>query len=71
MTLQLRLEKRDLINLVRGTSPPYAVFNHPLVKPHFTYCDHPQHEEWRGLERLSEVELWALYMVVVTIKEES
>ena len=63
MDLHLRLTRKDLINMVRGCSPSYAVMEHPLVKPYFRYYDHPQHQEWRGLEKLSEVELWTMYLI--------
>ena len=63
MSLHLVLDHEDLVNLVRGVSPPYAVFNHPLVKSHFEYRDHPQSEHWHGLDKLSDVHLWTLYLV--------
>lgn len=62
--LTLRLAKRDLMALVRGSSPSYAAMVHPLVRPHYAYHDHPQSEEWCDLEKLTEAELWTLYLVV-------
>jgi hypothetical protein len=64
VTLTLQLDKKDLTALVRGSSPSYAVMSHPLVKAHYEYQDHPQREWWRGLDKLSEAELWTLYVVV-------
>jgi hypothetical protein len=63
MTLTLELSRRDLMAMVRGTSPSFKAMDHPLVKPHFEYCDHPQRERWRSLERLTEAELWTLYLI--------
>jgi hypothetical protein len=63
MTLHLVLTRRDLVNLLRGTSPSYEAMRHSLVKSHFEYCDHPQSQRWSGLEKMTEVELWTLYLV--------
>jgi hypothetical protein len=61
----LMLTRKDLVNLVRGCSPPVEVFDHPLVKPHYEYCDHPQRQYWTGLEQMTEAELWTLYLICV------
>ena len=63
MTLHVVLTRRDLVNLLRGCSPSYEVMSHPLVKSHFEYCDHPQQQRWNGLEKMTEAELWTLYLV--------
>ena len=63
MSLCLTLQHSDLVCLVRGCSPPFKLMDHPLVKPYFQYYDHPQREEWHGLEKLSDVQLWTLYLV--------
>lgn len=64
MNLRLTFDHRDLMNLVRGCSPAYALMEHPLIKPFFRYYDHPQHQEWHGLEKLSEAQLWTMYLVM-------
>ena len=61
--MHLMLTHRDLMNLVRGTSPSFEAMDYPLVKSHFEYCDHPQRQWWNNLEKLSEAELWTLYLV--------
>ena len=63
MSLRLTLTHSDLMNLVRGCSVSYEVMNHPLVKPHFIYCDHPQSQRWHGLKDLTEAQLWTLYLI--------
>ena len=70
MSLCLTLRHEDLRCLVRGCTVPYEVMNHPLVKPHFIYCDHPQSQSWRGLKDLTEAQLWTLYLVCSPRTEE-
>ena len=35
--MRLMLTHRDLMNLVRGTSPSFEAMDYPLVKSHFEY----------------------------------
>ena len=68
--MRLMLTHRDLMNLVRGTSPSFEAMDYPLVKSHFEYCDHPQRQWWNNLEKLSEGEDmknqdWRVWMVIV------
>lgn len=59
----LNLTRADLLNLIRGCRPSYEAMAHPLVKPFFRYYDHPQHEEWVDLDRLTDVQLWTMYLI--------
>jgi len=66
ISMEVRLTKEDLANLVSSVSPNYSLFDHPIVKGRGTYiggfC-----EKWEwgcNLEKeLSESELWELYVM--------
>jgi len=62
--LRLTLDRRDLTNLVRGCSVPFEKMNHPLVAPYLNYYDQACRQVWHGLEKLSEAQLWTIYLVI-------
>ena len=64
MTLYLTFDHRDLMNLVRGCSVPFEKMNHPLVAPYLDYYDQTCRQVWHDLEKLSETELWTIYLVI-------
>jgi hypothetical protein len=64
MALRLTLDRRDLMNLVRGCSVPFEKMSHPLVAPYLDYYDQTCRQAWHGFEKLSEVELWTIYLVI-------
>ena len=62
----LELDKKDLKNLVLGTSPYYSVFDEPLVKRCGTFCGgFVERWDWResALDELTEKELYELYLI--------
>ena len=64
--MQINLEKKDLINLVKGITPYYNVFNEPLVKQCGSYYGgHDISWEWDyfKLKNLSEKALYDLYKI--------
>lgn len=66
MTVVLSLEKKDLIHLVKGTSPCYASMENSLVKKCGTYIG-GFNDSWTWdqykLEKLSEEQLLAVYVL--------
>ena len=60
----IELDRKDLISLVKGTSPYYSIFENPLVKQCGSYCG-GMCDEWSWtsvyLEELSDKELFELY----------
>ena len=63
--MQVDLSREDLLNMVKGTSPYYNAFEHPLVKKSGSYCGGFV-EKWSwngGLDKLTDRELLKLYKV--------
>lgn len=64
--MQVDLDKKDLIALVKGKEPNYDVFDHPLVKQCGEYRG-GMTDSWHWnkyvLEEISEAQLWELYQV--------
>lgn len=60
------LTRNDLISLIKGTSPPYSVFEHPIVKKNGSYVGgHVDKWTWNNQlgDNLTEGELWDLYKI--------
>lgn len=63
--MEVTLDKKDLILLVKGSCPNYNVFAYELVKKTGRYVGgFVDKWEWdqRSLELLSEEQLWLLYL---------
>ncbi len=60
------LDHPALVSLVKGTSPHYDVFNHPLVKQGGSYIG-GFHDRWDwdtyALKRMTAQQLWELYQI--------
>lgn len=62
----LDLDKKDLINLVKGSSPNYEVMEHPLVEKSGRYTGgFVEKWDWREyrLKEMTEEELVELYNI--------
>lgn len=61
--MKMNLNKKDLINMVRGVSPNYSVMNDPLIgRTGYYIGGHSDTWHWNSeLEDLSEVELIEVY----------
>ena len=58
------LDKDGLQMLVKGSVPNYDKFEHPLVKKAgHSYSDQYGRTTWGYLNELTEVELFALYLI--------
>jgi len=63
--LNLQLDRRDLISLVKGTSPSYRIFSHPLLeKAGHRHRDAYGTNNWYNLKDLSDSELFELYQIL-------
>jgi len=65
--MNIDLNKKDLINLVKGTSPYYDEMEHPLVQANGSYTGgFVDKWSWNryDLEELSKKDLWRLYNIV-------
>lgn len=62
--MKVELDKKDLAALVRGTTPNYNLFEHPLVKMSGYYTG-GHHDKWTWNssfeDKLTEDGLWELY----------
>lgn len=55
------LSRKDLEDLVKGSSPHYFEFDNPLVKKAgHSYSDQYGRTTWSSLDRLTDEELWQL-----------
>lgn len=65
--MTVELNRKDLESLVKGSCPNYREFDNPLVKKAgFSYNDQYGKVNWGGLNKLTEEELYALYLVCKT-----
>jgi len=64
--MKIEISKEQLADMVKGTSPYYYVFDHPLVKKSGRYIG-GFHDKWEwnyGFHNdLTKEELWELYNV--------
>lgn len=61
---KINVKKKDLINLIKGTSPSYELMNEPIVQRH-GYFVGGFVDEWKwkdSLENLTEQVLYELYL---------
>lgn len=66
------LDRIDLENLVKGVQPDYSVFDRLLlIKAGFSYSDQYGCVTWNNLERLTEKELFDLYVICKESKSKS
>jgi hypothetical protein len=62
--LKLELDRKGLETLVKGSYPAYDAFDHKLVnKAGHSYTDFNGKTHWDSLEKLTELELYFLYLV--------
>jgi hypothetical protein len=62
--LKLELDRKGLETLVKGSYPYYDAFDHKLVnKAGHSYTDFNGKTHWDSLEKLTELELYFLYLV--------
>lgn len=63
----LELMKKAFINMVKGTSPNFTIFDDPMVSKCGSYNGSYGTWSWKDseLERLTEEELWSLYNLCV------
>lgn len=62
--MELKLDRKDLETLVKGTSVYYSEFENELVKKagHF-YSDQYGKTTWDYLNRLTDEEIYKLYLI--------
>ena len=62
--MKVELNTKDLQSLVKGISPDYDDFGNFLVKKAgHSYSDQYGRTSWDSLDKLSDDELWALYLI--------
>jgi len=62
--MNVDLTREDIKSLVKGTSPYYNVFSHPLVmKAGHIFSDQNSSTSWSGLDALTDLELMQLYKI--------
>lgn len=61
----VNLDKKDLIALVKGSTPGYSTMSHPLVSKNGTYYDQYGRYEWDRykLAEMTEEQLLDLYYI--------
>lgn len=58
------LDREGLMCLVKGSSPDYSVFSHPLlIAAGHSYSDQYGRMDWHGLDKLTDSQLWELYLI--------
>ena len=58
------LKRPELEAMVKGSSPNYSQFNHPVViKAGHSYSDQYGHTTWNSLDKLTNGELLLLYVI--------
>lgn len=62
--MNVELDRKDLESLVKGSYPNYSEFGNELVKKagHY-YSDQYGRTNWNSLNKLSDEELWKLYLI--------
>ena len=64
--MTVELTHKDLVNLAKGCTPNYSLFEHPIVKQCGSYTG-GMHDRWDwntySLSQLTEGQLWELYTV--------
>lgn len=62
--MKVELTREDLKSLVRGTSPYYSAFDHPLVKKAgHRFAEQYSRTSWDKLDDLTDQELMNLYNI--------
>jgi hypothetical protein len=62
--MNVDLDIKGLKILVKGCSPDYSTFSNPLViKAGHSYNDQYGRTDWGSLHKLSEAELYELYLI--------
>ena len=62
--MKINLNKKDLISLVKGTSPNYHVMEHPLIKANGHFAGGHFGWSWNwNFTPLSEKELYRMYLI--------
>jgi hypothetical protein len=61
--MKIELDRKGLETLVKGSQPNYNQFQNPLVKKAgHEYSDQYGITNWRNLDKLSDDELYTLYL---------
>jgi hypothetical protein len=62
--MNIELDRKGLEILVKGSTPYYTQFNHPLVvKAGHHYAEQYGNTTWSNLESLKDEELYKLYLI--------
>ena len=65
----LELEKKDLINMIKGVMPYYSLFEILIEKDYGSYADKKSNNSWvwneERLQKMSEDKLFELYETCV------
>lgn len=62
--MKVDLDRKDLIALVKGTSPNYSEFNNPLVKANGSYCGgFVERWDWSLTSDITDSQLYELYKI--------
>ena len=62
--MKIELTTKELQSMVKGRSPYYDEFNHPLVKKAgHSYCEPYGSTSWSNLDNLTDEELYELYLI--------
>lgn len=58
-----KLTKDDLVSLIKGISPPYSLFKHPIIEKYSSYIGGQRTWNYQLEYDLNEDELWELYKI--------
>ena len=62
--MKIKLDRKALETLVKGSQPYYNEFENPLVKKAgHSYSDQYNRTRWESLEKLTDKELYELYEI--------
>jgi hypothetical protein len=67
--MEATLDREDLIHMIKGSSPSYYAMSVQPIKSLVDYSDQYGRYYWHGLENFNEKQLWGIYQVCKTVKD--
>jgi hypothetical protein len=67
--MQYELDREDLICLIEGSQPSYRAMSIQPLKSLVSYSDQYGRYSWHGLGIFSERQLWSIYQICKTVKD--
>lgn len=62
--MKVELDRKGLESLIRGLSPDYDKFEHPLlIKAGFSYSDQYGRVSWDKISKMTDEELYQIYLI--------